>query len=371
MPNIIDYLEEYGDLSLSQRPVSPVDALILAELSYLDWTGFVSEEPGKTTNMQEVSQMFFELPEGAFKKRLRTERDEILLKFLGKSRRFGQCSLTGAEEIWSEESEMQFAALTVLLEDGSVFVVFRGTDGTLVGWKEDFNLSFLDTIPGQWAARDYLEKVAEQYPLRTIFVGGHSKGGNLAVFAAAKCNSLVRQRIQSVYNNDGPGFSQAVLKEDGYQEMKSRIHTFVPQSSVVGMLLEHEEPYIVIKSNQVGLLQHEPYSWEVLEGDFVRLKEVTEGSRLVDQTVKSWLSGLSKKERETFVDAVYVLLQSTDAEHLGELVQPGNIRMILQKLGQEDDKTQRMLLYTMAQLVWAAARTVQNEWVTEDEKVGL
>lgn len=366
MANMIDYLAWRGDLGIAQEPICPVDALILAELSYLRLKGLVPERLEEAPTLRELAQIFFELPVEVQEGRMRISPDVALLKALGESRRFGGCRLTGVREEWNEETEMQFAALTALLEDGSVFVLFRGTDGTLVGWKEDFNLSFLDSTPGQRAATAYLERMAEQYPMGKLFVAGHSKGGNLAVFAAARSMPSVRQRIQAVYNHDGPGFRHAMMADAGYQEIGTRIHTFIPQSSVVGMLLEHEEPYTVVKSSQIGLFQHEPYSWEVREGDFVRLKQVTEGSRMLDQTVKSWLAGLTVKEREDFVDAVYELLQSTDAEHIGELAQPGNIGAILQKLGQQDSKTQWMLFNTMTQLVRAAARTGRDEWVTEE-----
>ncbi len=243
---------------------------------------------------------------------------------------------------------------------GDAFTAFRGTDNTLVGWKEDFNLSFLDTIPGQWAARDYLEKIAERCP-GTLYAGGHSKGGNLAVFAAAVCSPEVQARIRSVYNNDGPGFSGAVLEQPGYQAVLGRIQTFVPQSSVVGMLLEHEEPYTVVRSGQVGLMQHEPYSWEVLGSDFVRLKQVTQGSRLVDQTIKTWLSELSRQEREAFVEALFELLENADIRHLSEAAKPKNLYTILQKLGREDDKTRLMIARVLSRLVWAAAQTLWED----------
>ncbi len=364
MYHMIDYLEWRGDITLEQNEINPVDALILSELSYLRLKGLVPEDPKEAPTVAETAQMLFELPEEAQKGRCRDERDLILLKALGESCRFGSMRLTFPEERTDETAQIQFAALTVLLADGDAFAVFRGTDGSLVGWKEDFNLGFMDSIPGQWAARDYLERTAEFCP-GELFAAGHSKGGNLAVFAAAKCSPDTRRRICGVYNNDGPGFSSAFLEDEGYQEILGRIHTFVPQSSVVGMLLEHEEPYTVVKSSQAGLLQHEPYSWEVRGGDFVRLKQVTEGSRMIDQTVKSWLSGLTREERESFVDAVYELLRSADVDHIGDLAHPERIYAVLQKLGQEDSKNRQMLLKAMVRLVAAAARTVR-EFQTRD-----
>ena len=127
------------------------------------------------------------------------------------------------------------------------------------------------------------------------------------------------------------------------------------------MLLEHEEPYTVVRSGQVGLMQHEPYSWEVLGSDFVRLKQVTQGSRLVDQTIKTWLSELSRQEREAFVEALFELLENADIRHLSEAAKPKNLYTILQKLGREDDKTRLMIARVLSRLVWAAAQTLWED----------
>ena len=178
------------------------------------------------------------------------------------------------------------AALTVLLEDGSAFLAFRGTDGTLVGWKEDFNLSFLDVVPAQLEAADYVQTFAAGFsgPLR---LGGHSKGGNLAVAGAALAGMKARDQIRSVWSFDGPGLNAYLLARPGYSELLTRIRSFVPKSSVVGLLLAHEEPYTVVDSDQEGLFQHDPYSWQVQGPGFVRLEEVDPGSRLIDRTLKN------------------------------------------------------------------------------------
>ncbi|MCI8556302.1 MAG: DUF2974 domain-containing protein [Lachnospiraceae bacterium] len=350
MANMLDYIAWRGDLPFSQSPVSPVDGLILSTLSYIQFDNMLSNNPHEAITLSELSQMFLELSEEAVKSRLRTPKDAELIQALGESRRFGSLRLTAAEELLDEEKELQFAAITLLLEDGSAFVVFRGTDGTLTGWKEDLNLSFLDEIPGQRAARDYLEKIAGIYPGR-LYAAGHSKGGNLAVYAAIRCEDHIRDRIQAVYNYDGPGFLKKVLADPGYREILSRVHTFVPQSSVVGMLLEHEEPYTVVHSTEEGLLQHEPYSWEVQGSGFAELRKVTAGSRMVDETIKDWLAGLSAEERKTFIDALYEVLKDSDVKHIGELAEPKKIYAALQKLGQEDVKTKVMLAGVLIKLI--------------------
>lgn len=354
---MLDYLTWRRDLTFLQASVTPVDALILSALSYVQFDALVSEKYDEGPTLLEVSQMFQELPSEALESRLRDSRDEELIQSLGESRRFGSLRLTAVKELLDEEKELQFAAITLLLEEGGAFVAFRGTDGTLTGWKEDLNLSFLDVIPGQKAAMDYLEKIGKLCP-GDLYVAGHSKGGNLAVYGGARCNAEVRRRIKAVYNNDGPGFRQNMLEDPGYQELLGRIHTFVPQSSVVGMLLEHEEPYTVVHSTETGLLQHEPYSWEVSGADFVRVRQITEGSRMVDKTIKNWLAEMSVDQREAVVDALYEVLRDSRITRVGEIARPENLYAVLQKLGQEDEKTRRMLVWTVAKLIWAAADTL-------------
>lgn len=361
MGNMLDYLTWRGDLSFSEALVTPVDGLLLSTLSYIQLDNMVSKSPHEAPTLSELSQMFLELPKEAMESRFRDSRDVILIQALGKSKRFGPLHLTAAKELMDEEKELQFAAVTLLLEDGGAFVAFRGTDGSLTGWKEDLNLSFLDVIPGQEAARGYLEEISKLYPGK-LYVAGHSKGGNLAVYAAIRCGDDARSRIQAVYNYDGPGFRRRILEDSGYRKILNRVHTFVPQSSVVGMLLEHEEPYTVVYSTEEGLLQHEPYSWEVQGRSFVELRQVTEGSRMVDETIKNWLASLSVKDREAFIDALYELLKSSDIEHIGELAKPKNIYAVLQKLGQEDGKTKWMLAQTLIKLLLAAGKTLQEDF---------
>lgn len=361
MANILDYLAWRGDLSFSEAPVSPVDGLLLSTLSYIQLDNMVSENPHEAPTLSELSQMFWELPKEAMESRLRDSRDGDLIQAMGESSRFGPLRLTAAKELLDKEKELQFAAVTLLLENEGAFVAFRGTDGTLTGWKEDLNLSFLDVIPGQEAARDYLEKISGMYRGK-LYIAGHSKGGNLAVYAAIRCGDNARSRIQAVYNYDGPGFRKKVLEDSGYRKILNRVHTFVPQSSVVGMLLEHEEPYTVVYSTEDGLLQHEPYSWEVQGNGFVKLRQVTEGSRMVDGAIKSWLASLSIKDREAFIDALYELLKSSDIEHIGELAKPKNIYVILQKIGQEDGKTKWMLAQTLMKFILAAAQALQEDF---------
>ena len=226
-------------------------------------------------------------------------------------------------ESFQEQQEQQFSATTFLLDNDTAYVAFRGTDNTLVGWKEDFNMSFQSEVPSQTAAAAYLQEFSA-LPIHHILVGGHSKGGNLAVFAAVKAPPVLQARIQAVYNNDGPGFCSDILHSVAYYQILHKVHTFVPEASIVGMLLEHEEDYQVIASTQHGFLQHDPYSWCVNGADWYYLPETSSTSQRLDASLKHWIASMQPAERERMVDTIFHLLRSqTNAETIQDLLNGG------------------------------------------------
>jgi hypothetical protein len=218
------------------------------------------------------------------------------------------------------KTELQFSAVTFLLGNGTAVVTYRGTDDTLVGWKEDMNMCFLPVVPAQLKAVEYLHTVAKTHKGK-IILAGHSKGGNLAVYAAVQCDPDIRERITAIYSNDGPGFGKNILDDPDYQQIRPLICNLVPHSSVVGMLLEHDENFTVVKSRQKsGLLQHNGLSWEILGNSFVHLKDVTPESRKLDRTVNQWIRDMTPEQREEFAEAVYQLFSVDGAQTLTDLV---------------------------------------------------
>ena len=353
MADLFDYLRWRGDLSFSQVPPGPVDALIFSALSYLSFGGSVTERPDIPITLREASEEFFK--ESDKESRCRVKTDLSLLMSASETRRFGNTMLLQYRDILIPEEDTQFAAITFLLENDSAFLTFRGTDYSLTGWKEDFNMSFQESVPAQRLAAAYTQEIACRYPM-PLYLGGHSKGGNLAVFAAAKSDPVIRERIQAVYNHDGPGFTDFVLKDPAYLELIPRIRTIIPQSSVIGMLLEHEEPYTVIKSKQIGLLQHDFYSW-LLEGpQFVPMEEVSENSKFLDMTIKAWLAGMTQAERNEIVDTVFDLLNLGEVNSVFDLLQPKNIQTYLKTLA-ADGKLRKILSEEFTNLIEAARAT--------------
>ena len=203
-----------------------------------------------------------------------------------------------------------------------------------------------------------------------FLLGGHSKGGNLAVYAAAFCPAALQERIAAVYNNDGPGFDAEVIALPGYQRICARVQTFVPQSSIVGMLLEHEEAYTIIHSTGDGFGQHNLYTWEVLRDRFVTLETVTNGSRFLDRTLKQWLAGLEPEQRERTIDTVYHMLCETNAETLHELKENRFSRALalLRSAKGLDEDTRKLLVHAAGVFFRSAGRSLKQARVPDDEK---
>jgi len=247
--------------------------------------------------------------------------------------------LVRGREISSGSEDIQYTALS-LQTGNSIYVAFRGTDDTIVGWKEDFNMAFSEEVPAQREAVKYIEEEKEG----SLLVGGHSKGGNLAVYASAKAKASVQERIVSIYNDDGPGFLEGFLSSPGYERISDRIHTVVPRSSIIGMLLCRKEAHRVVDSNERGIFQHDPYSWQVLGPDFIECSSLSKGALLFDESVKSWLSSISKEERSSFIDTVFDSLEKADVNHTNELAKPKNLAIFLKSLKATDKETGEMML---------------------------
>ena len=320
MANILDYMQWRGDLSFSESPFCEVDNLILSELVFLDFTEAVPSGFSESVTLREAVSRLNTAREAAALTDAVLLPTEILplAEKCAESRRFGEIGLCGFQSRTDTRCELQFAAVTFLLGDGTAFAAFRGTDDTLVGWKEDFNMTFLPVIPSQAIASRYLSSLASVYSLR-LRTGGHSKGGNLAIYAAATLPTAVQGRVVEAYNNDGPGFSGVFLDSDGYRAIRDRVRIIVPDTSIVGMLLEHAGACTIVRSSKSGFRQHDGFSWEVRGNAFVTADDRTDESKFIDRTLKGWLTELNEADREAFVDAVYGVLSASSAETLSDI----------------------------------------------------
>ena len=336
MPNMMDYLLWRGDTPIGRDvPFNDVDSLIAATLSYQTY-------PAEPVLVQDAAA---HLPPPPAIEINFVKEGRALLSAAGMTERFSGLRIHRAIAHTDPDRDMQFAAITLDLPDGTHYIAFRGTDNTIVGWREDFNMAFESPVPAQTAAVAYLAQAAAALPGRLI-LGGHSKGGNLAIYAAAHADPEVQQRIIAVYSFDGPGLDDATMTSDGYARIAPRIRSFVPQTSVVGMLLAYHPQYTVVRSDATGLLQHDTFTWQLMGAHFTQVPEVDASSQLVNQTVHTWLSRVSPEQRRRFVNTLFDLLEASGASTMKELLVdvPGRAAGILKALQKVDFDTALMII---------------------------
>ena len=355
MRNMITYAEE--TLACFDRlPFNRVDSLILSWAAYLrlpeehleahDWRGV---RLGELLRAEDFGCLF--------QRHWNVGSSRRLFTALAASPRFRDIRVMGYTQQTDPEQEKQFSAMTFQLNGDMGYVAFRGTDSTLVGWKEDFNMAFQYPVPSQEEAERYLAQAAKHCK-GELRVGGHSKGGNLAVYAAAHSAGEVQERIARVYSHDGPGFLGAVLRSGEFQAVTAKIDKTLPQSSLVGMLLEQQEKFRIVKSDRAGFWQHDPFSWLVEGNDFCFLEELTPDAQYMDKTLNRWIGSLTTAERERFVDSLYGLVDAAHIETLAQLRAEWqeSVPAILRAASQLDPDTKEFLFQTGKALVSLAVK---------------
>lgn len=308
--NILDYLDWRGDILFSERGLNEVDNLIFATLAYTDMENLVKEN----TTISELYQSY--LSAGYDQSYLIMSPFKLLEK-AAHSQRYKDVSVKYYVSNLDTEKHLQFAAVTFQFNK-TIYVAFRGTDNTLTGWREDCNMSYLHNTPGQYEAMEYLNMVGEKLNGELI-VGGHSKGGNFAAYAAAFCNDSVKKRISKIYSNDGPGFNSTIVNSDEYKSIIPRIEHIITDSSVVGILLSHKLKSTVIKSSALGIDQHDPYTWNVLCTHFEKADGLSVASVFMNDTAEKWINSLSDESKKTLINSVFDSLEASGASTLNDI----------------------------------------------------
>lgn len=372
MENLMDYLDWRGDLTFMQAPFNEVDNLILAELAFADLRGIVpGVGEGEGVTLRDAAARYF--ADGRDKALessvLVPELIPAMLEKMRASARFGSLLLNCYEEHLDEARAEQFAAVTVELPERAAYLSFRGTDDTLVGWKEDFDMALLDAVPSQLRAADYVKRTARRYKGWKLYLGGHSKGGNLAVYSAVNCGKAVQNRLMAVYNNDGPGFPETLVSREEHRRVTDRIFTILPKSSVVGLLMEHEEDFIVVDSAQVGVMQHDGFSWCVRGPEFVRMDDLT-GVETNDKALKEWVNSLNQEQREKFTNALFEVLSASGAATLAEMRSQGtkSAAAMLKAMVGLDKETRAALNYAIGVLFKSGAQSLLDDWKRESRR---
>jgi len=349
---LYDYLKWRGDLTFSEVPINDVDSLIFSLISYLDFKGIVPDKHSEASiPIKAAANTFFAKHPNPKKISLGVLVPKgliTLFRAVKSTRRFRNVEMKAHVNLINQKTEMQFSATTFVINQENIVVAFRGTDDSLVGWKENFNMSFLPVVPAQQYATRYLNAAAKKLD-GNVYVTGHSKGGNLSVYAAVHADATVKHKIRKVWSNDGPGYQKGFLNDPKYLEMRPLIKTLVPQASLVGMLLEHEDNYTVVKSRQVGAFQHDGLTWSVMGGSFITVKETTKGSKHTDKTLNTWIEQMSPTQREQFVESLYQILCADNATTLTDLVSFRKNKW-LQKSANLDPHVKKTIMKTLGLL---------------------
>ena len=326
MGNIMDYISWRGDLTFEQSKFNEVDNLILACFSYVNLDGIPAVAEQKGIELKNLTEEFMKLHT---MEELEADKSFIrlapfMMLEMAETNRFGNSVIRNYVNEIVTEAEQQFAAVEIVLEDGTSYVSFRGTDDTIIGWKEDFNLS-TGVVPAQERAVEYVRRVSEN-TTGMLRVGGHSKGGNLAIYGAVMCKEA-HEKILEVYSNDGPGFSKEFQELPETEVMMDKIIRIIPEYSIIGTLLEHEKTPVIVASSSKGLLQHDGFSWEVQGPALVRRDSLSRTALRFIAILHKWIDGMDMEQKKVLIEDLFATLQASGYENLSE-VQSGGLKSL-------------------------------------------
>ena len=349
MGNLITYVQQYEAQTFQEKLVTDIDILVLTEIAYLPFDEIVSSsfEEKAVISLNQLGKEFETIKEKEHKNNpfMITKERIQLLDVVSKSQRYKDIKVFGFMNDIDDELTKQFAAVCYQWEEESRWIIFRGTDESLTGWKEDFMMTYSDLIPAQIDAIEYLRKQAELFSGR-LNISGHSKGGNLSLYASAMQEEDIQHRIQQIYCWDAPGVHRSILNTEGYQRVVSKAKRYIPQDSIVGLMLESQVPYHIIESQGSGISQHSALMWNIEDDHFVELTELTRNSQLTDQTFKQWTEVVSDEDLKLFFDTFFELIFEMGVETVNDVYY--NFRMYMrqffEKAYQMDTEKREILL---------------------------
>lgn len=368
MDNLFEYLRWRGDLSFEADPFNEIDNLILSKVSYLPFEKAVSPHLEDRERLEVVGKRLLDqLDNEDLKHELVVlfPEDRQLLEVLVESSRFKDLKVFGFVNHIDTETQKQFAVITLQISNDVYYVSYRGTDHTFIGWKEDFNMAVQATIPAQLEAVRYLDRLMGQLEGNFI-VGGHSKGGNLAVYAGVFVQPHYSDRVLKIYSNDGPGFHSSVIEAPKFQKNKHKIQSFIPEGSIVGLILYHDEPVTIVKSSVNFLFQHDPFTWLVEGNKFLVAQEVSERANFIDTTMKLWVEQLDETHQKQVIDDIFDLFQATNVNNYLDLTEGWfkSVRLAIGKYSQYDKQQKKLIMDTLGALFeagWKSHRLLNKK----------
>ena len=308
MGKILDYVRWRGDLTLDREPFNSLDAGLFAAFAYLP---FDSSVKGHT--LEAATKRLIQ-------KKTLIHSDKLEAELVNLSDRYKNMHFLDWSHLSQKKPPVQFTAMTIELDSETILVAYRGTDGSMVGLNEDVDMSYQPEIFGQSVAADYLDKMAQAYPDKKIYTVGHSKGGNFAAYALYAASPSLQNRVIKAYSFDGPGFMKEMYNQIEFQRVIPKMMTYVPEGSIFGMMLDHPERVIVVKSRMKHLMkQHNPLHWEVARNSFVMAPGLSNASRIIRSTFISWNTKIPREKREAFWLAFFTALESQKITEASQL----------------------------------------------------
>lgn len=348
MANIIDYVKWRGDITFDVDPFNFIDSLILSEISYIPFENILDDNiQGET--ISELGKKFLEKVDKDFKIGLILPEKELkeIFKLASISKRFKNIILKNYVSKISKDEEKQFCGITFLIDKKVTCIAYRGTDDTIVGWKEDFNMSFNTPIPAQKEAVEYLNKYGIK--AKKLYVCGHSKGGNLASYAALFADENVKDKIIEVHSFDGPGFRSDFIDKITDEDIKNKTIKFLPQASVIGMIFDPIGKCVFLKSAAKGFYQHDAFNWQVLGNKFITVPKLDKSSTDAHDLINNWTKSMSNEERSEFVEALFKLITVNETATLTDIASD-KFKFILGVL-KSDGKTKKVFLSAINRLI--------------------
>ena len=322
MANIFDYLTDVQYDSFYDLPLNELDVLALTELTYLPFDNLLDQPVNR------LSDVATRVPREST---MLTNKERLqLLDQLAQHKRFRNCKLSNFINEIDTEQQKQFAAMTYRLNLDTYLIVFRGTDDSIIGWKEDFHMTYMEHVPAQQTAVHYVQKVMKAFPKATFILTGHSKGGNLATYASSQVEPALQDRIKQIYSFDAPGLNHTIIETEGYQSIASKIKRYIPQGSIVGMMLETPKQAHIVKSVAIGgIAQHDTFSWQIENKHFVLLNTLNPDSIQTDKTLKEWVETVPDDELKNFFDVFFGLILDAQITSIDDFFQPNSIKKLL------------------------------------------
>lgn len=362
----MQYLEEFGNYTFDEQVFNEIDNVIFSALSYVEFEEIMEND--ECITIKEASDRYFQkYEEQEISSRLSFVKDcPFLLQKMATCRRYASLFLLRPINIVDVQTVQQFAAITIALKNHYYYISFRGTDDSMIGWKEDFRMSYLEVIPSQKEAVTYLENVYASLPHRPLYkagfhsfletikgyfkkpkllLGGHSKGGNLAIYAGCKSSKRIKKQIATIFNNDGPGFHQSFVETPEYKEMVAKIHMFLPVSSFFGRLLEHQEECHIVLSDGRGFFQHNVFTWQIEGAHFMYEENTSLASKRYNTTIRKWLASLDEEKRAAFIEVMFALLARVGITCVGDILKNPRkcLMMIVKVLPSLPEEERKML----------------------------